>query len=80
VIDEVLDFVDADSRDLVTQVLAKRMKDSTIIHIGRQLPHDKAFRGAVHLVSDTTVRKMPRRKSRQHGKSAPRAASGTKRS
>jgi putative ATP-binding cassette transporter len=70
IIDEVLDFVDADSRALVVDVLARRMKDSAIVHIGRQLPHDKAFRSVVHLVNDTTVRKLPRRKRRQHGKVA----------
>jgi putative ATP-binding cassette transporter len=62
VIDEVLDFVDADSRILITDVLAKRMKDSAIVHIGRQLPHDKAFPHVLHLINDTTVRKLPRRK------------------
>jgi len=70
VIDEVLDFVDADSRALIVEVLAKRMKDSTVVHIGRQLPHDKAFRSVVHLVNDTTVRKLPRRERRQHGKAS----------
>jgi vitamin B12/bleomycin/antimicrobial peptide transport system ATP-binding/permease protein len=80
VIDEVLDFVDADSRALVVDVLATRMKDSTIVHIGRQLPHDKAFRSVVHLVNDTSVRKLPRRKRRPHGKAAlPPAASTARR-
>ncbi|HEY4341532.1 MAG TPA: ABC transporter ATP-binding protein/permease [Steroidobacteraceae bacterium] len=77
VIDEVLDFVDADSRALVSDVLDKRMKDSTIIHIGRQFPHDKTFRAVVHLVNDHTVRKLPRRK--RHGKAATQTATGTSR-
>jgi putative ATP-binding cassette transporter len=78
VIDEVLDFVDADSRSLVTDVLARRMKDSTIVHIGRQLPHDKTFRSVLHLINDTTVRKLPRRKRRQHAKASlhPASAAG----
>jgi putative ATP-binding cassette transporter len=79
VIDEVLDFVDADSRSLVTDVLARRMKDSTIVHIGRQLPHDKTFRSVLHLVSDTTVRKLPRRKRSQHVKAAHHPASASAR-
>ena len=79
VIDEVLDFVDADFRALVTDVLATRMKDSAIIHIGRQLPHDKTFRSVVHLVTDTSVRKLPRRKGRRRGKAALHAASATAR-
>jgi vitamin B12/bleomycin/antimicrobial peptide transport system ATP-binding/permease protein len=64
-IDEVLDFVDADSRALITGVLGKRLKGSAIIHIGRQLPHDGLFRTIVHLINDTTVRKLPRRKARR---------------
>jgi len=81
VIDEVLDFVDADSRALICEALAKRMKDSSIIHIGRQLPHDKTFGRIVHLVNDTTVRKLPRRKRRHHVKAAahPAAASRARR-
>jgi putative ATP-binding cassette transporter len=73
-IDEVLDFVDADTRTLVADVLTKRMDDSTIIHIGRQLPHDKIFRRVVHLMNDRSVRKLPPRKRRQPGKAAPRPA------
>ncbi|MGH9643928.1 MAG: ABC transporter ATP-binding protein/permease [Terriglobales bacterium] len=80
VIDEVLDFLDVDSMALVTDVLARRMKDSTIIHIGRQLPHDKTFRAVVHLVNDTTVRKLPSRKRRQRGKAALEAPSAAARS
>jgi vitamin B12/bleomycin/antimicrobial peptide transport system ATP-binding/permease protein len=79
VIDEVLDFVDADSRALVVEVLERRMKDSAIIHIGRQLPHDRTFRSVVHLVNDTTVRKLPRRKRRQHGKAVLRPAAAVAR-
>ena len=62
-IDEVLDFVDAHSRALITRVLGKRLKDSAIIHIGRQLPNDDTFHTFVHLVNDTTARKLPRRKA-----------------
>ena len=64
-IDEVLDFVDADSRALITGVLGKRLKGSAVIHIGRQLPHDSTFRTIVHLINDTTVRKLPHRKGRR---------------
>jgi vitamin B12/bleomycin/antimicrobial peptide transport system ATP-binding/permease protein len=64
-IDEVLDFVDAHTRALITRVLGKRLKDSAIIHIGRQLPNDSTFHTFVHLVNDTTARKLPRRKGRR---------------
>jgi putative ATP-binding cassette transporter len=64
-IDEVLDFVDADSRALITAVLGKRLKESAVIHIGRQLPDEDTFRTIVHLINDGTIRKLPRRKSRR---------------
>jgi len=64
-IDEVLDFVDTHSRALIMGVLGKRLKDSAIIHIGRQLPNDATFHTFVHLVNDTTARKLPRRKGRR---------------
>ena len=64
-IDEVLDFVDADSRALITGVLGKRLKGSAVIHIGRQLPNDGTFRTFVHLINDRTARKLPRRKARR---------------
>ena len=49
-------------------------EDSAIIHIGRQLPHDKIFRKVVHLVNDTTVRKLPARKRRPPGRAVARPA------
>ncbi len=61
-IDEVLDFVDARTRALITGVLGKRLKGSAVIHIGRQLPNDAAFHTFLHLVNDTTARKLPPRK------------------
>ena len=64
-IDEVLDFVDAHSRALITGALGKRLKGSAVIHIGRQLPNDATFHTFVHLVNDTTARKLPRRKGRR---------------
>ena len=64
-IDEVLDFVDADSRTLIAGVLRKRLKSSAVIHIGRHVPHDGPFHTIVHLINDTTVRKLPRKKLRR---------------
>lgn len=64
IIDEVLDFVDADSRELISGILAKRLKDSAIVHIGRQLVHDN------FLVNDTTVRKLPGKRRRSAESSA----------
>jgi vitamin B12/bleomycin/antimicrobial peptide transport system ATP-binding/permease protein len=60
-IDEVLDSVDADTLTRITAVLGKDLKDSAIIHIGRQTANDKTFKRVVHLVKDPTVRRLPRK-------------------
>jgi ABC-type uncharacterized transport system fused permease/ATPase subunit len=72
--DEVLDFVDASSRALITGVLGKRLKGSAVIHIGRRLPNDGTFRTFVHLINDTTVRKLPRRKGKPDNRIAASSA------
>jgi putative ATP-binding cassette transporter len=69
-IDEVLDFVDVRSRALITGALEKRLKDSAVVHIGRQLPNDDTFRTFVHLINDRTARKLPRKKGRRGASSA----------
>jgi putative ATP-binding cassette transporter len=60
-IDEVLDSLDADILALVTDVLARELKDSAVIHIGRQTANDKTFKRVLHLVKDPTVRRLPRK-------------------
>jgi putative ATP-binding cassette transporter len=64
-IDEVLDFVDARSRTVITGALEKRLKESAVIHIGRQLSTHDTFRTFVHLINDRSARKLPRRKGRR---------------
>jgi putative ATP-binding cassette transporter len=59
-IDEVLDSVEADTLALITDVIAKDLKDSTVIHIGRQVANDKTFKRVVHLIKDPSVRRLPR--------------------
>jgi vitamin B12/bleomycin/antimicrobial peptide transport system ATP-binding/permease protein len=60
-IDEVLDSVDADTLARITDVLAKDLKGSAVIHIGRQTANDKTFKRVLHLVKDPTVRRLPRK-------------------
>jgi putative ATP-binding cassette transporter len=60
-IDEVLDSLDADTRALITDVIAKELQDSTVIHIGRQVANDTTFKRIVHLIKDPTVRRLPRK-------------------
>jgi putative ATP-binding cassette transporter len=60
-IDEVLDSLDADTLALIADVLAKELKDSTVIHIGRQVANDSTFKRVIHLVKDPSVRRLPRK-------------------
>jgi len=60
-IDEVLDTLDADTLAAITQVIATDLKDSTVIHIGREMANDTTFKRIVHLIKDPTVRRLPRK-------------------
>jgi len=60
-IDEVLDNLDADTHAVITDVIRKELKDSAVIHIGRQMANDRTFERAVHLIKDPTVRRLPRK-------------------
>ncbi len=44
--DEVLDNLDADTLALITDVIGKELKDSAVIHIGRQMANDPTFERA----------------------------------
>ncbi|MBS0420571.1 MAG: ABC transporter ATP-binding protein/permease [Proteobacteria bacterium] len=61
-IDEVLDTLDADTLAAISQAIAKDLKDSTVIHIGREMANNTTFKRIVHLIKDPTVRKLPSRK------------------
>jgi putative ATP-binding cassette transporter len=61
VIDEVLDTADADTLALIHEVLAKDLKDSAVIHIGRQLAGEHVFKRVLHLVVDANVRRLTRK-------------------
>jgi putative ATP-binding cassette transporter len=60
-IDEVLDNLDADTHAVITDVIRKELKDSAVIHIGRQMANDHTFERVVHLIKDPTVRRLPRK-------------------
>jgi putative ATP-binding cassette transporter len=66
--DEVLDSLDADTLALITDAMAKELKDSTIIHIGRQMANDSTFKRVIHLIKDPTVRRLPRKGLRTNKK------------
>jgi putative ATP-binding cassette transporter len=63
--DEVLDNLDADTLALITDAIGKELKDSTVIHIGRQMANDSTFKRVVHLIKDPTVRRLPRNGTRK---------------
>ena len=60
-IDEVLDTLDADTLAPITQLIARDLKDSTVIHIGREMANNTTFKRVVHLIKDPTVRRLPRK-------------------
>ncbi len=70
VIDEMLDTADANTRALITDILAQDLKHSAVIHIGRPMADDRTFRRVVHLIKDPTVRPLPRKgaQPRQSGR------------
>jgi vitamin B12/bleomycin/antimicrobial peptide transport system ATP-binding/permease protein len=61
VIDEVLDSADANTLALIQDVLAKDLKHSAVIHIGRENANDRTFERVLHLIKDPTVRRLPRK-------------------
>lgn len=71
-IDEVLDGADANTRALVEDILAKDLKESAVIHIGRPIADDRMFRRVVHLIKDPTVRPLPRKDAQPRQSGRPR--------
>src|SRR5262249_34859717 len=65
IVDEVLDTADANTRSLVEDILAKDLKHSGVIHIGRPLVDDRTFERVVHLIKDPTVRTLARKSESQ---------------
>jgi len=48
---------------MVQDILAKELKHSAVIHIGRPLADDRTFERVVHLIKDPTVRPLARREA-----------------
>ena len=73
-IDEALDSLDGESRQLVSKALASKLKSSAVIHIGRQTADDSTFRTILHLVRDPKIHRLQHKAARQanHGKAAGR--------
>jgi putative ATP-binding cassette transporter len=59
-IDEVLDSLDDDSLQLVSEVLRKDLEHTGIIYIGRAEQQDGLFDRVVHLIKDPGTRRLPR--------------------
>ena len=55
-IDEVLDTLDDDTRRIVSDVIAKDLAGSGVIHIGRTAVHSDLFGRVLHLVKDPEAR------------------------
>lgn len=55
-IDQVLDNLDDDTRRRVSEVIAKDLAGSGVIHIGRTTPRSDLFGRVLHLVKDPEAR------------------------
>ena len=60
-IDEVLDALDDDSLQRVSEVLTKDLQHTGIIYIGRAETQDRLFSRVVHLIKDPALRRLPRK-------------------
>lgn len=60
-IDEVLDSLDDDSLQRVSEILTKDLQRTGIIYIGRAETQDRLFSRVVHLIKDPALRRLPRK-------------------
>jgi len=58
IIDEALDMLEGDARKRAVAVLTKRLKDATILYIGRAERTDQLFSRSLHLEKDTAGRSL----------------------
>jgi putative ATP-binding cassette transporter len=58
-IDEVLDSLDEDDLKRVTDIFAKDLQKTAIIHIGRARTQDGLFSRLLHLVKDPALGILP---------------------
>ncbi len=61
-IDEVLDSIEDTTHERVVDMLAKDLKQTGVIHIGRREAHDHVFNRVLHLVKDPGIRNLAPRK------------------
>jgi putative ATP-binding cassette transporter len=59
-IDEVLDALDDDTLQRVTEVLTQDLQHTGIVYIGRGEAHNRLFSRVVHLIKDPGTRRLPR--------------------
>jgi putative ATP-binding cassette transporter len=59
-IDEVLDSLDEPTLTQVKDIMAHELKDSGLIHIGREQPAGQLYSRVLHLVNDPNVRRITR--------------------
>jgi len=60
-IDEVLDSLDADTRQSILDILAKDLAHTSVIHIGRADANAQHFPRVLHLVKDPNLRRLAAR-------------------
>ena len=74
VMDQVMDSMDGDALKLVSNALAKELKDSAVIHVGRPPAGDEMFKRVIHLVKDPLKHRLPLREKASHRVDVPSGA------
>jgi putative ATP-binding cassette transporter len=60
-VDEALDSIEEATHQRVVEMLAKELKHTGVIHIGRQQAHDHLFKRVLHLVKDPGTHTLARK-------------------
>jgi vitamin B12/bleomycin/antimicrobial peptide transport system ATP-binding/permease protein len=77
-IDEVLDSIEDSTHERVVDMLAKDLKDTGVIHIGKSEAHDHVFKRVLHLVKDPDTHNLAPRKTMPDIRPKPRFAVAAK--
>ena len=77
-IDEVLDSIEDSTHERVIDMLAKDLKETGVIHIGKGEAHDHVFSRVLHLIKDPATRNLAPRKTMPDIRPKPRFAVAAK--
>ena len=62
-LDEILDSMDEETRTRACDIFTRELKDTAVIHVSRSKARDAMFMRVLHLIKDSTVRRLSRGKA-----------------